>query len=83
MDRVDLVRVAGYGAGGDEEGRDVRHERVEAEHCGVFVVSSCLLRARCEVWVVDAVSRRGSAGLGEVTLDRCQWRGSRLARQGM
>lgn len=53
MDRVDLVRIAGYGAGGDEDGCDVRYDRVEAEHCGVL---SSRPRLLCEVWVVDAVA---------------------------
>jgi hypothetical protein len=55
VDRVDLVRVAGYGACGDEDGRDVRYDRVEAEHCGVLE-SSRVLDFLCEVWVIDAVA---------------------------
>jgi hypothetical protein len=48
VDGVDLVRVAGYGAGGDEDGRDVRYYRVEAEHCGVLGIErGASLCVRC------------------------------------
>lgn len=70
MDRVDLVRVAGDGAGGDEEGRDVRHDRVEAEHCGVFLSSPRLLGEVVRCGLLMRSPRECRTGRIDLTLDR-------------